>query len=232
MRRLRLALRGTSVGALLGAMAVAGHARADGTYASPPRRAQADEASVSIGPDDRWEAPQDLERRYADPPPRPVLQEDPPSAPEPEIYRSPVRFGVGPAGFVAGHAQGFGLGITTDFGTGVVGVRLAATWMAPGGLVSLDQYTGELVLDALPHGPVHPVLGVGFGLGHLDLQGVGGDFGVGVGRLGLEYSLALRDADLRIGASVTGGLPGPREANVPSAFGPYAVFGGTLALGF
>jgi hypothetical protein len=139
---------------------------------------------------------------------------------------------VGPSGFIAGHARGFGLGITTDFGTGVVGVRLAATWLAPGEAISLDQYTGELVFDALPHGPLHPVLGVGFGFAHMDFQGVGGDLGVGIGRLGLEYSLALRDADLRIGANVTGGLPGPREASVPSDFGAYAVFGGTLSLGF
>jgi hypothetical protein len=198
-------------------------------------RARADEASVSIGPiDDRWAVPPDPGRRYADPPPRSAAPAaDTLEAPEePEIYRSPVRFGVGPSGFITGRARGFGLGITTDFGTGVVGVRLAATWMAPGGLLSLDQYTGELVLDALPHGPLHPVLGVGFGFAHMDFQGVGGDLGVGIGRLGLEYSLALRNADLRIGASVMGGLPGPREASVPSDFGAYAVFAGTLSLGF
>ena len=155
-----------------------------------------------------------------------------PAADEPDAYRSPVRFAVGPAGFIARSAQGFGLGIATDFGTGTIGVRLAASWLGPGTRASLDQYTGELVLDALPHGPLHPVLGVGFGLAHIDFQGAGGDLGVGVARLGLEYSLALRDADLRVGVNAMGGLPGPRDASVPSNFGAYAVFGGAIILGF
>jgi hypothetical protein len=221
MRRLKLAPLGAFLATVLGTTLGLG---------LTPASARADEASVTVGPsDDRWASPPPgVWPGYGDPPPRPP----PPPEDEPEAYRSPVRFGVGPAGFVAGHASGFGLGIETDFGTGVVGFRLAGSWMAPGAQVSLDQYTGELTLDALPHGPFHPLLGVGFGFAHTDFAGVGGGLGVGVGRLGLEYSLALRDADLRLGASVTGGLPGPRDATVPSSFGPYAVFGGTLSLGF
>ncbi len=207
MRRQRVAFFGVALGTFLEVIL-------------SPERARADDASLTVGRLD--------DREYAEPPPRSPS----PAAEEPEIYRSPVRFGAGPAGFVAGRAQGFGLGIETVFGTGVVGFRLAAAWMAPGAAASLDQYTGELVLDALPHGPLHPVLGVGFGFAHLDVAGVGGDLGVGIGRLGLEYSLALREADLRVGASVTGGLPGPRDATVRGDFGAYAVFGGTVSLGF
>jgi hypothetical protein len=211
MRRLTFTVLGATLGSFLVATLVT-------------REASADEASVTVGPIE--------DHRYADPPPRPPPLAEGPASDDPEAYRSPVRFTVGPAGFVSESAHGFGLGIATDLGTGVIGVRLAASWLGPGARVSLDQYTGEIVLDALPHGPLHPVLGVGFGLAHMDFQGVGGDLGIGVARLGLEYSLALRDADLRVGANVTGALPGPRDATVPSDLGAYAVFGGAITLGF
>jgi hypothetical protein len=212
MRRLGFMVFGAALGSLLAATLATGGASAD-------------EASVTLGPMD--------DHRYADPPPyAPALLPELSTSDEPEAYRSPVRFSVGPAGFVARNAEGFGLGIASDFGTGVIGVRLAASWLGPGARVSLDQYTGEIVLDALPHGPLHPVLGVGFGLARMELQGTGGDLAVGVARLGLEYSLALRDADLRIGANVTGALSGPRDARVPSDLGAYAVFVGAITLGF
>jgi hypothetical protein len=173
----------------------------------------------------------------------PYVQESPPFIPqENEAYRSPVRFGVGPAGFFGGHADGLGLGANVDFGTGIVGFRLSGAWMgdgarwgdaaSTGGSLGLDQYAGEFVLDMHPRGPLHPVLGLGFGLTHAELLGKGGNMGVGLGRLGLEYSLELHDADMRIGVSASGALPGPREASVPSDLGPYALLAATLTLGF
>jgi hypothetical protein len=194
-------------------------------------RSEAAVAEVTVGP--------------AEPPvaTSPDVQDSPPSLPpaETDAYRSPVRFGVGPAGFFAGHADGLELGATVDFGTGIVGFRLSAAWMGDGarwgevstnGSLGLDQYAGELVLDMHPRGPLHPVLGLGFGLTHADLQGQGGNMGVGLGRFGLEYSLELHDADMRVGVSASGALPGPREASVPADLGPYALLAATLTLGF
>jgi hypothetical protein len=195
-------------------------------------RAGAGEAIVTVGPE--------VAVPMASTPYR--LESPPPLPPPEEAYRSPVRFGVGPAGFLGGHADGLGLGTTVDFGTGLVGFRLSAAWMGDGarwgeatptgGSLGLDQYAAELVLDTHPRGPLHPVFGLGFGLTHADEAGKGGNMGVGLGRFGLEYSLELHDADLRIGVSATGALPGPREASVPADLGPYALLAASLTLGF
>lgn len=72
---------------------------------------------------------------------------------------------------------------------------------------------------------------MGFGVLHVSRPDASGVAGVGTGRLGLEYSLGLEDADVRIGASVTGGLIGPIDPDVKQ-LRAYALLGTHLAIGF
>ncbi|MGH7284948.1 MAG: hypothetical protein ACRELY_25760, partial [Polyangiaceae bacterium] len=187
-----------------------------------PRVAHAGDATVSVGDPDG----------FAEPPPRsePVVVrndrndpddrerfEDPSVAESPEPYRSPFRLNVGPVGVTSGRGLGLGLGVAADFGTGTVGARIAGAWTR-GETANADQesqselgtglgqYTGELTLDLHKKGPVHPVFGVGFGLAHVANAQGGGNAGIGIARLGVEYSLGLSDADVRLGAGVTGVL--------------------------
>jgi hypothetical protein len=207
--------------------------------------AAADEATVTVG------GP-----RFSRPPPRhePVMIVDPPPPLPPgdapnvpyEAYRSPIRFSVGPAGVTTGRGLGLGLGAAVDFGRGTVGLRLAGAWLrgeggggdgADGATRSpvangLGQYTGELTIDFQKRGPVHPVLGLGFGLARIHrADGPAGNVGIGVARLGVEYALDLEDADVRLGAGVSGALPGPADREVNDV-GAYALSGAGLAVGF
>jgi hypothetical protein len=198
------------------------------------RTARADEATVTVGEDDEG---------FARPPARAVVAEVPSVVATPEAYRSPVRFGVGPVGVTTGRDLGLGLGVSADFGTGVVGVRLAAAWLrgdasssdprtvgSPLGS-SLGQYTGELTLDLHKRGPIHPVFGIGFGLVHIDGPLGSGNAGVGTARLGFEYALGLADADVRLGGGVTGVLPGPTDSALADLRG-YGLVGAGVSIGF
>jgi hypothetical protein len=55
--------------------------------------------------------------------------------------------------------------------------------------------------------------------------------GTGTGRFALEYALGLDDADVRVGASVTGGVIGPVDSEVKD-LRAYALTGAHLAIGF
>jgi hypothetical protein len=189
-------------------------------YAEPPPRRAA--PLVATGADDARELPQ-----------RELPQEE-------EPYRSPLRLHLGPVGASTGRGLGLGLGAAADFGRGSVGVRLAAAWLrgepsstdtpSPIG-DGLAQYTGELTLDLHKRGPVHPVLGLGFGLARVVRGDTGGNLGVGTARLGLEYALAIEDADARLGCGVTAVLPGPADRDVQDVKG-WAVVGASIGLGF
>jgi hypothetical protein len=183
---------------------------------------------------------------FAEPPPRPRYAEPPVVAsdtpfepPDEQPYRSPVRFHLGPVGATTGRGLGLGLGVAADMGRGSVGFRLAAAWMRgePSGTETspigdgLSQYTGELTLDLRKRGPWHPLFGVGFGVARVNRGDSGGTLGVGTARLGLEYALALDDADVRFGAGVTGVLPGPAERDVQDVKG-WALVGATVGIGF
>ncbi len=211
-----------------------------------PASAHADSATVSVGDPDRFSAPPHSdpvivarddqrerdEERFEDPPP------------SHDIYRSPFRLNVGPVAATSGRGLGLGVGVAADFGTGTVGARIAGAWargenssdsQSPsnqGDLgTGLGQYTGELTLDFHKRGPVHPVFGVGFGLAHIQNAAGGGNAGIGIARLGVEYSLGLEDADVRLGAGVTGVLAGPEDKEVENLRG-YALVGGQIAIGF
>jgi len=202
--------------------------------------ARADDAIVTVG-----------QQRFSEPP-----DENPPpqrpSAPlvldEPrfdrdgrDLHRSPFRLQLGPQGVTTGKGFGVGVGVAADFGSGSVGGRLAASWLRGEGNNSdgsstptgdaIGIYTGEVTLDLHKRGPLHPVVGMGVGVLHVSRSDSSGLAGVGTGRLGLEYSLGLEDADVRIGASVTGGLIGPVDSDVKD-LRAYALVGVHLAIGF
>jgi hypothetical protein len=202
--------------------------------------ARADDATVTVGSQRFSEPPEE------NPPPqhsRPIAVEDPSrfgNDPR-ELHRAPFRLQLGPQGVTTGKGFGLGVGIGADFGTGSVGGRLAASWLRGEGVNSngtstatgdsIGIYTGELTLDLHKRGPIHPIVGMGVGFLHVSRPDASGVAGVGTGRLGLEYSLGLEDADVRIGSSVTGGLIGPIDRDVKE-LRAYALVGVHLAIGF
>lgn len=197
------------------------------------------DATVSVG-----------EPRYAQPPPRVIVVDEPPrpiiespiELPPLERYRSPFRLSVGPSALVAGHDVGAGLGVMADFGTGTVGGRLSAGWfrsqkqgtpeegLSPTG-AGFGQYTAEITLDFHKRGPVHPVFGLGFGALHVFHPN--GDMlaGIGTARLGIEYAFDFDDADVRLGAGITGVLPGPAPKALADLKG-YGIIGASIGIGF
>lgn len=207
-----------------------------GTVAGIRGEARAeDQATVTVGPP------------FAEPPPpapvaRAVSADDTFLARDPELRRSAFRLTLGPVGVTTGKGFGLGVGLGADFGSGSVGGRLAAAWMRGEGRTdggkstptgdSVGQYTGEITLDLHKRGPIHPVIGMGAGLLHVSRpDGKSGFAGVGTGRFGLEYALGLDDADVRVGASVTGGLVGPVNDEIKD-LRAYALTGAHLAIGF
>jgi hypothetical protein len=177
--------------------------------------AKADDSSVTVG--------------FADPPPqaRPIVvrtsEGDAFLAQDPEPYRAAVRFDLGPALVTTGRGLGYGVALGAAFGKGTVGFRASGTWLRgeakssdtpatmPQTGEAMGQYLGELTLDGNKKGPLHPVIAPGFGLVHVSMPGSSGNAGVGTLRLGLEYSLGLDDADVRLGGSVLGAMAGPRD---------------------
>lgn len=207
------------------------------TFLLGAKVARADDAIVPVG----------NSQRFADPP-----RQDPPSssssiaddslvAREPELKRAPVRFQLGPLGLTTGKSLGLGVGVGADFGTGSVGARVSAGWIRGEGTSgdgsstatgdSIGHYSGEITLDLHKRGPIHPIIGMGAALVRVSRPDTSGYAGVGTGRLALEYSLGLEDADVRIGASLTGGLVGPVDSDVKD-LRAYALLGAHLAIGF
>jgi hypothetical protein len=197
--------------------------------------ARADEAVVDVGPP----PPSPPVRAYADPP---ILVATSPDSPPiaSNLYRSPFRLSLGPIGATTGAGVGPGLGAAADFGRGTLGFRLTAAWVRgePGGAQSpspiadgLAQYTGEITLDLHKDGPWHPELGMGFGVAKVSRGETSGSVGIGTGAIRLEYALDFDDADVRIGAGVTGVMAGPSDREV-SDVRSYALFGGGVGVGF
>jgi hypothetical protein len=204
--------------------------------------ARADDASVTVGQDPRFaEPPDDGSSRDApvasDPRFDPRL--DLPRAGE--LPRSAFRLTLGPMGVTTGKSFGVGVGLGADFGTGSVGGRISAAWLRGEGKSSdgsstptgdmISHYGGELTLDFHKRGPLHPLLGAGVGVIRVSRPDTSGWAADGTGRLALEYALGFDDADVRVGASVTGGLVGPVDSDVKDLKG-YAMVGAHLAIGF
>jgi len=175
------------------------------------------------------------------PPPAPIAISEPQERPAAELPRSDVRLQLDTAGISTGRGLGAGLGVAADFGHDMMGFRASAAWVRgePDTLANpspvsqgLSQYAGELTMDVLRHGPLHPVFGLGFGLAHVSrANGVTGDMGVGIGSLTLQYATPIEQTDLRWSVGVTGALPGPAATAVSDVRG-YAIFHAGVALGF
>lgn len=210
------------------------------------RDARADDATVTVGGRDR--------DRFSDPPPDPNQGTITQTAIIPddgirtdrrfdsrELKRAPFRLQLGPMGITTGKGFGIGVGIGAEFGSGSVGGRLSTSWLRGEGTngngtstptgSSIGIYTGEITLDLHKRGPIHPVLGMGAGFVSVSRIDGSGFAGVGISRLALEYALGLEDADVRVGASVTGGLVGPVDSDVKD-LRAYALTGIHLAIGF
>jgi hypothetical protein len=201
------------------------------------RNARADDAVVSVGnPGDP---------RFARPPVEPTSgpllpDEDPHEPLRPELHRAPLRLQLAPTALTSGKGLGAGVLIAADFGTGTVGGRLSAAWLRGEGHADdpsytlgtgLGQYTGEITLDLHKRGPVHPVLGIGFGLAHVSRPLGSGVAGIGTGRLGLDYAIPVEDADVRVGVHATGVMTGPSDDEIKDLKG-YALVSGVLSIGF
>ena len=199
--------------------------------------ARADDATVTVGtpPEDRRSSVP-VASSWDRPAPDAAAPQDP------ELRRSSFRMMLGPTGITTGKGFGLGVGAAADFGSGSVGGRLSAAWLRGEGRTgsgassstgdSVGHYAGEITLDLHKRGPVHPVVGMGVGLIHVSRPDARSGFGgVGTGRLTVEYALGLDDADVRVGASLTGGVVGPIDDEVKD-LRAYALTGVHLAIGF
>lgn len=190
--------------------------------------------------------------RFADPPndPQPIVPVEEPRERDRvrdyheydryEHRRSPVRLALGPSFLTTGKGVGVGLGLGVEFGSGVVGGRIGATWLRGEGDKNgvptptgnaVGHYVGELTLDILKRGSFHPVLAVGGGILHVSRTDVNGVVAVGTVRASLEYFAPIEEADVRIGIDATGGLAGP-GADALSDLKGYGLFGVHAAFGF
>ena len=190
---------------------------------------------------------------YAEPPPgRRVPQDDPYGQPvvvqpapldDPapsrwrswERERSPVRLTLGPQMAFDDTGAHFGALAGLDLGKGHIGGRLSASWArgqdTSQGSHGLSQFGGELTLDLLQRGPLHPVFGLGLAVLYVEHNDVKAFAGAGTLRAGLEAPLPVREADLRVGVSAQGGLVGPRDERLERLRGIGNVLG-TFSLGF
>jgi len=166
-------------------------------------------------------------------------REDPPYVSY-DHKRSPIRLSLGPSFLTTGKGLGVGLGVGIELGSGIVGGRLGATWLrgegTRDGVVtptgdSVGHYVGELTLDIVKRGAIHPVLAVGGGILHVSRPDVSGVVAVGTVRASLEYFAPIEEADVRIGLDATGGLAGPGADALRDVKG-YGLFGVHAALGF
>jgi hypothetical protein len=200
--------------------------------------ASADGATITVG-DGRFSRPPPEVVVVRDDRPQPTIFETPhPDLPK-DPYRSPFRLTIGPAMITSGQGVGPGLSAALDLGSGTVGVRLAAAWFRgeaaddPAARFgkTIGLYTGELVLDLHKNGPLHPLFGLGLGAVNIGKTDADGWAAAGIGRIGLEYSVQLEDADVRFGASVLGALLGPSDSLIASARA-FAMMNATFSIGF
>ena len=202
------------------------------TFAAP---ALADDATVAVAVPERFTEP---------PPPQPehVRADDGFIAKDPELYRSFLRLTLGPTALTTGKGLGYGVGLGADFGVNSVGARLSAAWLRGEGKNdngtstptgdAIGLYSGEITLDLNKRGRIHPIIGMGVGLLHASrTDNQSGFAGMGTGRFAVEYALGLDDADVRIGANVTGGLVGPIDDEIKGLRG-FVQGGAHLAIGF
>lgn len=204
---------------------------------STPSSSFAD-ATIAVGDGRDYARPPVIVVREDDP--HPTIFEEPREALPKDPYRAPFRLTIGPAAITSGQGIGPGLLAAADFGSGTVGVRLSAAWFRgeaqddPSARLgtTLGMYSGELVLDLHKGGPLHPVLALGLGAVNIGKgQGIDGWAAAGLGRIGLEYAVALEDADVRVGVGLTGALLGPSDQTIADARA-FAMMNATFSIGF
>ncbi len=201
------------------------------------REASADDAVVTVGTPNDGRFAQQPENQ----PRGPLVAEENPREPmRPELRRAAFRLQLGPTAITSGKGLGGGMQAAADFGSETVGGRLSAAWLRGEGHASdssyplgdsVGQYTGEITLDLHKRGPVHPVVGIGFGLSHVSRPTGSGNAGIGTGRLGIDYAVPVDDADVRIGVHATGVLTGPSDDEIKDLHG-YALVSTLLSIGF
>lgn len=131
--------------------------------------------------------------------------------PEPEPVVTPergstVRLEVGPALKFPNATPG--LAAALNLGRHAVGGRIAGAWLGAGTDQGVSTYSLELWVDfASDTLPVHPLVGTGAALVQERAGAEKTSLGAAVLRGALEYELPLRDADARVGLSVTGLVP-------------------------
>jgi hypothetical protein len=166
---------------------------------------------------------------FAAAPDSPYRYSPPPDSPPPAQLRdereprrdsqdrdSTFRFNIGPALLV--NPVGPGLFTALDIGRHAVGVRGSATWLRAEQQKGLAAYGGELWIDLLHDGDLHPIIGAGASWLHgtaLDTR----NLGAGSLRGALEYELPLQGASARLGLSLSVLVPAiGNEATRPWAF--------------
>ena len=159
--------------------------------------------------------------------------EEPPS---PSHDDTVVRAHVGPALRVDRDGATGGLATALDFGR-FSGVRVAAAWTALGASAMHAQYGGDLWLSLDVHPQLRPVLGAGAAYVRAEPSEAepeneaapkAAEFGVATARVGLEYLIALSQADARLGVEALGALPAIEAEDRA----PWLTLSANLALGF
>jgi hypothetical protein len=151
--------------------------------------------------------------------------------------RSTVRIHTGPVLRISEQSPDGGLFAAVDVGEKAAGVRFSGAWVGVGGDNGLSQYGGELWLDFIHPGPLHPILGAGAAAARIEMTDpTTGDrtastIGVGTLRGTLQYALPIRDTDARASIDAIGAVPAIRGSNGPDVK-PYLLVLATVGVGF
>lgn len=177
--------------------------------------------------------PRNAPAQFATPPEGAVLVDDETAPRHEDDYRdtlpSTARASLGPV--LRANDGEPGLIAALDVGARRTGFRASAAFIQVGSEDGLSQYAGELWIDLVERGPLHPVLGAGAGLARLERED-GADYaGVGVASARLEYLLPIRDTDARAALLLSGALPAIRGKDAPE-IDPWLFAAATLGVGF
>jgi hypothetical protein len=150
--------------------------------------------------------------------------------------RSTVRIHTGPTLRISDRAPAGGLFAAVDVGEKAAGIRFSGAWVRVGGDDGLSQYGGDLWLDFIHTGPVHPILGAGAAAARIEMTDASGarsasTIGVGTLRATLQYALPIRDTDARASIDAIGAVPAIRGSNGPE-MSPYMLVLATVGVGF
>ncbi len=153
------------------------------------------------------------------------------------LPRSTVRIHTGPALRINDGDPAGGLFVALDIGEKAAGLRASGAWVKVGAEGGLSQYAGELWIDFGYDRRLHPILGAGAGLAHMDLSDpttgelTTQNMGVGILRGSLEYVLPVRGTDARASLDVMGAVPAIRSESA-SDVSPWLLAVASVGVGF